>query len=113
MVLGLGRGRGKEGWVEGVVRLRHKHDLAQILNKVLKIMATEVTSKTGETVTIPSITNTDRKVIKSQDGDVITVVVDSKRFPVNKTLFTRYPNTMLGRSVFTLYIIFIILYIIH
>lgn len=61
-------------------------------------MATESTSITGETVIIPSIiTNTDRKVIKSQDCDVITVVVDNKRFPVNKTLFTRYPNTMLGR----------------
>ena len=77
-------------------------------------MATGVTSKTGvtnKTVIIPSITtNTDRKVpfIESEDCDVITVVVDNKRFPVNKTLFTRYPNTMLGRSVF-----YIVYYIHH
>lgn len=32
-------------------------------------------------------------------GDVVTVLVDGRRFTVNKSLFTKYPNTMLGRYV--------------
>lgn len=33
----------------------------------------------------------------SQSERVITLVVDGKRFTVNPSLFTKYPNTMLGR----------------
>lgn len=32
-------------------------------------------------------------------GDSVTVLVDGRRFTVNKSLFTKHPNTMLGRSV--------------
>ena len=33
----------------------------------------------------------------SQSERVITLVVDGKRFTVNPSLFTKHPNTMLGR----------------
>ena len=33
----------------------------------------------------------------SQVNDVMTLIVDGKRFSVSPSLFTRHPNTMLGR----------------
>ena len=44
----------------------------------------------------PSTTSSKTCKYHELNGDV-TVVVDGRRFTVNKALFTKYPNTMLGR----------------
>ena len=54
---------------------------------------------TGGGSLYPSSTSSKACKYHELNGEVV-VVVDGRRFTVNKSLFTKHPNTMLGRLVY-------------
>ena len=62
-------------------------------------MATGDSRKIGPFLSSPISSKGSKHLEHYAGGDVLTVVVDGRTFTVNRSLFTRYPNTMLGRFV--------------